>query len=86
MPRFSEEVYLNISVDEFLTHCSSKEIKELIQSLKDDNHLNEYGNRGMNFMEEKHNDYCNHLKNSYSQISQEDYMIIENLSKKYGGY
>jgi len=86
MPRFSEEIEFNISVDEFLTHCSSKEIKELIQSLKDDNHLNEYGNNNMSIMEEKHNDYCNHLKNSYSQISQEDYIIIENLSKKYGGY
>ena len=86
MPRFSEEVDFNISVEEFLSKCSPKNIEELIKSLVDDNHINQYNNSVLNFMEEKYVNHCNHLKNSYSQINKEDYEIIENLSKKYGGY
>ena len=32
---------IEVDVDEFLSACSSSEIKELVQALKDDGHLDE---------------------------------------------
>jgi|LakMenEpi03Aug12_release.lakeMendotaPanAssembly.Ray.scaffolds.fasta_scaffold1758243_1 hypothetical protein len=90
MPRFYEnvEVDIDIDVDEFLSNCDKEDIKDLIESLREDGHLKieNMSPDNISYMEEKHRYYCAHLADSYLQISPEDMEIIEKLSKKYYCY
>lgn len=90
MPKFYEtaNIDVDINVDEFLDECDSDDIKDLIVSLRKDGHLtsDNMTDTNVNYMEEKHQSYCNYLRNSYIQMSNEDMEIIKNLVNKYGGY
>ena len=90
MPRFYEtvDVDVDIKVDEFLDKCDSDDIKDLIISLREDGYLtsDNMTDTNVSYMEEKHQLYCNYLRNSYLQMSNEDMEIIKNLTNKYGGY
>lgn len=90
MPRFYEtvDVDIDINVDEFLDKCDRDDIKELVESLREDGHLtsDNMTDSNVSYMEEKHQSYCNHLRNSYLQMSNEDMEIVKILAKKYGAY
>ena len=90
MPRFYEnvEVDIDIDVDEFLSNCDRDDIKDLVDSLREDGHLKieNMSPDGMSYMEEKHRYYCSHLAESYLQMSNEDMEILQKLAKKYGSY
>ena len=90
MPRFYEtvDVDVDIKVDEFLDKCDSDDIKDLIISLREDGYLTSDNKTDTNvsYMEEKHRSYCNYLRNSYPQMSNEDMEIIKYLANKYGAY
>ena len=90
MPRFYEtvDVDVDIKVDEFLDKCDSDDIKDLIISLREDGYLtsDNMTDTNVSYMEEKHQLYCNYLRNSYLQMSNEDMEIIKNLTNKYGAY
>lgn len=90
MPRFYEtvDVDVDIKVDEFLDKCDSDDIKDLIISLREDGYLtsDNMTDTNVSYMEEKHQSYCNYLRNSYPQMSNEDMEIIKNLGNKYGAY
>jgi hypothetical protein len=90
MPRFYETVTVDvdIKVDEFLDKCDYDDIKDLIISLREDGYLtsDNMTDTNVSYMEEKHQLYCNYLRNSYLQMSNEDMEIIKNLTNKYGGY
>jgi hypothetical protein len=90
MPRFYQEVEaeIDINIDEFVSECSPKEIKNLIDTLKGDGYLTSSNivPDNASYMEEKHIYYCGKLSDSYLQMSSEDMEIVEKLAKKYGAY
>lgn len=90
MPRFYQEVEaeIDINVDEFVSECSPKEIKILIDTLRDDGYLTSTNivPDNVSFMQEKHVYYCGKLADFYLQMSSEDMEIVEKLAKKYGAY
>lgn len=87
MPRFYEstEVDIDIDVNEFIDQCDSDEIEEIIQNLRDGGYLTstDIDNKDLSYSEEKHQIVCNHLRDSYLQMSLEDISILENIAKKY---
>jgi len=90
MPRFYEtvDVDVDIKVDEFLDQCKTNDIKKLIQSLREDGYLtsDNMTDTNVSYMEEKHQSYCNHLRSSYLQMTNEDMEIVNKLASKYGAY
>ena len=87
MPTFYPEVDdLDISVDEFLSHCNSRDIAEIIEALKDDGHLNvndyeELGGRSN--MEQDFVNKCKDLSEKFYQLDNEAIEYIESLHKKW---
>jgi hypothetical protein len=83
MPNFDANV--DIDVDDFISNCSEREIKELIGVLKDDGHLPDYFpiDKKMTFLEEKFINKMSELSSHYVRISLEDEEVLEKLFKKY---
>jgi hypothetical protein len=83
MPNFDANV--DIDVDDFISNCSEREIKELITTLKDNGHLSNYfpTNEKMSFLEESFVKKMSELSSQYTRISLEDEEVLEKLFKKY---
>ena len=83
MPNFDANV--DIDVDDFISNCSEREIKELITTLKDNGHLsNDFLiNEKMSFLEESFVKKMSELSSQYTRISLEDEEVLEKLFKKY---
>ena len=83
MPNFDANV--DIDVDDFISNCSEREIKELIGVLKGDGHLPNYfpTNEKMSFLEESFVKKMSELSSQYTRISLEDEEVLEKLFKKY---
>jgi hypothetical protein len=83
MPSFDANV--DIDVDEFISNCSEREIKELITTLKDNGHLsNDFLiNEKMSFLEESFVKKMSELSSQYTRISLDDEEVLEKLFKKY---
>ena len=83
MPNFDANV--DIDVDDFISNCSEREIKELIGVLKGDGHLPNYfpTNEKMSFLEESFVKKMSELASQYTRISLEDEEVLEKLFKKY---
>jgi len=74
---------LDISVDEFLSACSPKEIQEVAKALIGGGYVTEPVECGRySISEQEHRDACIKLLNSYHRLSNEDCDTIKNLSKK----
>jgi hypothetical protein len=76
---------VDIDVDDFISNCSEREIKELIGALKGDGHLPNYfpTNEKMSFLEESFVKKMSELSSHYIRLSREDEEILEKLFKKY---
>ena len=87
MPTFFPSVDdLDISVDEFLSHCNSRDIAEIIEALKEDGHLNvndyeEFEDRSN--MEQDFVNKCKDLSEKFYQLDNEAIEYIESLHKKW---
>lgn len=86
MPNFEAYADVDVDVDEFVSVCSKREIKELIEVLVEDGHLPkaaviETKNSGM--LQTEFLGKMNNLVDNYYRISKEDEEILENLFKKY---
>lgn len=85
MPEF--DTYVDVDVDEFVSACSKREIKELIDSLIEDGHLNASaipGNdKNIGVFESQFIEKLDGLKEKYYRLSQEDEKTLEDLFKKY---
>jgi hypothetical protein len=83
MPNF--ETYVDIDVDDFISSCGTRDIKEIIKTLKDDGHLPHYFpiDKKMTFLEEKFINKMSELSSHYIRLSREDEEILEKLFKKY---
>ena len=91
MPSFVEygvevDVDLDITVDEFLSECSSREIKELIDALIADGHLSAHSLSNSVVLSLNESDFAKKtvdLASKYYSMSNEDIQIIEDIHKKY---
>lgn len=85
MPYIDVETEFDLSVDEFLSECSSNEIRELIDALIEDGHIPPITKGGTNltFNHKIFNDSMIELSSKYLSLSNEDLITLENLFKKY---
>lgn len=88
MPYFSTDADLNISIDEFLSECNEKDIKNLIESLIEEGHLNQtqvfkHKASQASLLEQEHINMCDVLSKKFYQMSNEDTQVLETLYKKY---
>jgi len=88
MPYFYSEAEVDVDVDEFVSSCSSREIKELIDCLKEDGHLEDYieelkESDSSSLIESEFTEMVFKLKDLYLQISNDDLQAIKNVVNKY---
>lgn len=87
MPTINLPVFdLDISVDEFLSNCDSRDIKEIIKALKDDGHLNTndyFELEDKSNMEQDFVNKCKDLSEKFYQLDNEAIEYIESLHKKW---
>ena len=91
MPNFTEygvevDVDLDISVNEFLSECSSTDIKEMIGALIEDGHLTSLSLIENNTVSNNEGDFISKLRDlssKYYSMNNEDIVQIEELHKKY---
>lgn len=86
MPEF--ETYVDVSVDEFLSACSSREIEKLIDCLIEDGYLTSNAVKNqeptlLNIIEMEWEVVLDNLKQKRLMVSNEDEEIIKLISKKY---
>ena len=85
MPEF--DTYVDVDVDEFISACSKREIKEIINSLIEDGHISptaaKQPNDNLGFLESLFFEKMEKLKEKYYRLSKEDESILEDLFKKY---
>lgn len=91
MPNFTVynvDVDVDIDIDEFVSECSSREIKELINALIEDGHLAKHPllpgyDDKLSKMEEEFMGKLHTLSSKYYLMSEEELEIINNLYNKY---
>jgi len=91
MPNFTAynvDVDLDIDVDDFLSECSNREIKELINALIEDGYLKKHpllpGHEDkLGKMEEEFLNKLYTISTKYYSISEEELEVIDTLYNKY---
>jgi hypothetical protein len=91
MPNFTAynvDVDVDIDVDDFLSECSKREIKELINALIEDGHLAKHpllpGHEvKLSKMEEEFMGKLHTISSKYYQMSDEELDMIDKLYNKY---
>ena len=91
MPNFTAynvDVDLDIDVDDFLSECSKREIKELINALIEDGHLSKHPlipgyDDKLSKMEEEFMGKLHVISSKYYSMTEEELEIINNLYNKY---
>ncbi len=83
MPYFTPDD-LDIDPDEFISSCSDKEIKKLLEILKEDGYLlNEKIDKNyLHYSEEEYEKALQKLSGNWNRLSNEETDLIINLSKK----
>lgn len=86
MPRFNQDVDIDIDPSEYLDYCSNKELQEIYDILKE-----EYGhiidNKSNIIRSESHGKFLKNLdvlEDAWDSVSKEDAEIISVIAKKYG--
>lgn len=89
MPYFDFSVEEHIDVDEFLSSCSSREIKELIDALIEDGHIHksaiekESSSTNVSVGESIFQESLDKLYNKWNILSKEEEDYIVNLAKRF---
>ena len=91
MPNFKAynvDVDVDIDVDDFLSECSKREIKELINALIEDGHLSKHPlipgyDDKLSKMEEEFMGKLHVISSKYYSMTEEELEIINNLYNKY---
>ena len=85
---YNVDVDVDVDIDDFLSECSSREIKELIDTLIEDGHLekNQFikqpdDKKGV--LEEEFLNKLEVLSTKYYSMSEEELEFIDNLYNKY---
>ena len=83
MPYFYSEAEVNVDIDDFLSACNPRDIKDLIQALREDGYIVDSTPDNVSVSEGFFIDSINKLKQSYHQLTNEEIAIIEIIAKKY---
>jgi len=87
MPYFETYAEVQVEVDEFLSSCNEREIREVIDKLKEDGHLSNINvpipENEQLISDKNWNQTCQKLSEIRLQMSMEDIEVIENILKKY---
>lgn len=91
MPNFTAynvDVDVDIDVDDFLSSCSKREIKEVINALIEDGHLSKHPlipgyDDNLGKMEEEFMGKLHALSSKYYSMTEDELEIINNLYNKY---
>ena len=87
MPYFETYAEVQVEVDEFLSSCNEREIREVIDKLKEDGHLSKINvpipENEQLISDKNWNQTCQKLSEIRLQMSMEDIEVIENILKKY---
>jgi hypothetical protein len=78
--------YVNIDIEDIYSDLSEREIKNLIEWLREDGHLTEKGSKyetSPSGIQQMFDDDIEKIRNSYFQISKEDFFTINQMTKKY---
>jgi hypothetical protein len=77
----------DIDIDDFLSACSSSEIKELINALIDDGHIPksilEFKSSNVSISESEFEDALGKLHGKYHRLSKEEEEAIMRISKRF---
>lgn len=78
------EIDVDVDVDDFVDECSTKEIKILIEYLKEQGHLSlEYSDNSMNILDVEWNNVIRKISgNNRLRLSNEDEDIIRKIANK----
>jgi hypothetical protein len=84
MPEYTAEIEIN--PDEFLSDCSSSEIKEIIEALIEDGHIQPHqvivdGQGTRNYLDEEWDNICEKIRKSRLVMTQSDEDIIRQIYK-----
>ena len=84
MPDFS--TYIDIDPDEYISSCSNREIKELIDSLIEEGHLPEASSKNepknKNILDLLWDEMCDKIRRGRLRLTSEDEEIINTISNK----
>lgn len=95
MPEFSQyvevETEIDVSVNDFLSSCSKRELKELVDALLEDGHLlikmdgtlNYAHNDNMSLIEQEWYQMCDELKSIKLMMTNKDEEQIKSIVNKY---
>ena len=88
MPYFSSEAEISIDLDEYVLSCSSREIKELIEVLKEEGRLDpsRYSDGGdgiAGFSESEFEEALKKIKGKWNMLSQEEEQIILKIASRF---
>jgi hypothetical protein len=84
MPEYTAEI--DISPDEFISDCSSSEIKEIIEALIEDGHIQPHqvivdGQVTRNYLDEEWDNICEKIRKSRLVMTQSDEDTIRQIYK-----
>jgi len=84
MPEYTAEI--DISPDEFISDCSSSEIKEIIEALIEDGHIQPHqvivdGQVTRNYLDEEWDNICEKIRKSRLTMCQSDEDTIRQIYK-----
>lgn len=84
MPEYTAEI--EVSPDEFLSDCSSSEIKEIIEALIEDGHIQPHqvivdGQDTRNYLDEEWDNICEKIRKSRLAMCQSDEDTIRQIYK-----
>ena len=85
---YNVDVDLDVDIDDFLSECSSREIKELIDTLIEDGHLEKHPlvknpDDKIGVLEEEFLTKLHLLSSKYYSMTEEELESINNLYNKY---
>jgi hypothetical protein len=86
MPEF--ETYVDVDVYEFVSACRKPEIKELIDALIEDGHINASSiitetSKNATLMEIEHAETCSKLSSVYHRMTTEECDMLKTIASKY---
>jgi len=89
MPRFYQEVdaEVDVDIDDFLSACSSREIKQLINALIEDNHLkpsaSKVPNESKTYLDTEWDELTDKFSEIRLRLTQEDEESLRSILKRY---
>jgi hypothetical protein len=85
MPKFSDDLTINVPVDEFVFQCSESEIDELIELLYEEyeEKFTSPPNNPTSPLQNSFDTMLGNISKNYYLLSNEEIEFIEKLSRKY---